>query len=1300
MSYPVVYIGLLLACALAALSGFQQLSGAQKRKLEYDAWAGLLPDLTWSYLVYSAGRSGVPKPPIKMGRLSNSGCGAEGCQQRKQNMKLMLSDQTKVTRTAASHTATALLLLLFWYNPSNGHCQGDKLLLDPFRKSFGHAKQWFKFMLFTIDSEVERVLEAADSESAAEMPVSQSSHIAKDNEEFSEPTIIARSTTGEPPSHSEATSLEDPVSAPECTPKKQKRSKKKGKTNPPEQTESTSIPLVPLYDRTTNTLGECARLLRSRCPACFGGKTFGRALEDGLDIHVAVDANFAHQHLRSCGDCEVDKASKHIDKVRKKPAKPRHPKLPDEAVDNCEQSHQAGNGTNVKTSMEHFNDGGLAALVCRHDIPLFFANVDTPGEQQKYAVALLGQLFSMIPRDTTVGVLYDVGCVMDRSLQLYNILPHDINTRIVWATSAMHAYAHQWSCQLVYNPRFITGFGLTDGEGVERLWLRLRKLIGICRGSLRGKRIWLIDRQASAIAEELKIDLGAWIRWWLGTKLEEHLQEARKGLEKCELKICDLREQWRLQREAQLSLRAHAPARLKKELNAILRLQMDNVEIVEEGYEKMRDHVEALYASLNVQDIFPELKNFKLKFVQQLLLLRDLKINIRKRAIGNMFEWDRLNQATGGRHQALGTKMHQHIWHTISKRTPALATAVQQFNRYCAELAAMHQPEWNIPLPVPLPAKLGDLRHDPGLLEDVWISPSNTEVPLWLSDCSVRDGIRGMLQEDRCLVERRHLGIEADNLCRYFGRELRALDSTIVSPGNILLRHVLLQRQETHLYLQTHWATPLATQPRFASHVTSSPLGSAPPFGLVWIAPSTPENFNQSTGLMSATGGNEDGGEDGEEDGEEDEAAFPDHDAGDALILDYVLDGNSDPCSPADEPTTGTQSSWAPVDQLSSDTTLLQDLQSQIVCNTPVPPFGISHVVYHRNTNRVAFQLGEAELRRLSSDAWLNDECINGIGPSFLQSSPFRSYFALFSSHDGDRRENFLKKCAQIQRQFTALSTSADVEGFFGLIGAVNNEDKNVHFLHCTPAAQGYFLDRLNVTNDAVIGQLRAHILHHKSLAYARRIPALAPLVPLPARSPQAPTIHGPSTTQPAAMSISTHAPIKHSSSAPLSNASTTSSSVKPEPCDGNNIPRASTKAQDEMTVLRAIAHSKLAAWFQPVGVTIGRTIKWSTMPATLVDAGVTVVDWGYSVPFFGEGRGGTKKSGGICDIGVDAMQDLIASFDGYNPPRLVSKKPAESYREFRAGSVKAFWAELEYVTLGGLTTTLFIVKQLTHFWF
>lgn len=33
-----------------------------------------------------------------------------------------------------------------------------------------------------------------------------------------------------------------------------------------------------------------------------------------------------------------------------------------------------------------------------------------------------------------------------------------------------HSYAHESSCQYVYNPRNKEGMGLTDGENIERLW--------------------------------------------------------------------------------------------------------------------------------------------------------------------------------------------------------------------------------------------------------------------------------------------------------------------------------------------------------------------------------------------------------------------------------------------------------------------------------------------------------------------------------------------------------------------------------------------------------------------------------------------------------------------------------------------------------------------------------------------------------------------------------------------------------------------------------------------------------------
>lgn len=99
-------------------------------------------------------------------------------------------------------------------------------------------------------------------------------------------------------------------------------------------------------------------------------------------------------------------------------------------------------------------------------------------------------------------------------------------------------------------------------------------------------------------------------------------------------------------------------------------------------------------------------------------------------------------------------------------------------------MAELHDAEWGIPLPEPLPLKLDALRSGSLLMEDVWITCSPGAIPPWLEDPNIRAGIRAMLQLDHCIEERWRLGIEADNLCRWFGRELRATETAVVLPAS------------------------------------------------------------------------------------------------------------------------------------------------------------------------------------------------------------------------------------------------------------------------------------------------------------------------------------------------------------------------------------------------------------------------------------------------------------------------------------------------------------------------------------
>ncbi|KAF9487480.1 hypothetical protein BDN71DRAFT_1513936 [Pleurotus eryngii] len=484
---------------------------------------------------------------------------------------------------------------------------GDEVK-KPFRQSLRYAMQWHDTLRLLVDKRVQAAVNAMVHEA-------QKSAIS---------TAVEPHDTSSPPDISSG--LPNTVLA------------NHGINHPP------SLPIA-----------RCARKLQSQCPACFGGDKFGVPFSEGGDFHIAVDGNFHHRHRHSAGDSarfhkpeyflskeEVDRVGVHIHKARKGKPKEIRPVVPNEAIDQCKQSHDAANDNKAKSNVEQFDDHGISALVCRHGAPLFTTNIDTPGEQQKLRLELING---------------------------YDILPPDITARLEFAMSAMHMYAHQWSCQLVYNPRLREGVRLTDGEGLERLWSRLRKLIGITCTSGRSRRIWLVDRQLNSIGSSHCEDLGDWL-----TRRYAFAQK-ESGLNKTVVRntgftVKELQHEWALQREAQLSVQAHAPMRLKQELDSILNLQseLDSLDMTIEATkkalskgttplasrllpeltltgEKLRTQANQIYDTLNVQNHFPELKQCSLEFVCILLILRDLKINIRKCVIGSFFEWDKLDQA-------------------------------------------------------------------------------------------------------------------------------------------------------------------------------------------------------------------------------------------------------------------------------------------------------------------------------------------------------------------------------------------------------------------------------------------------------------------------------------------------------------------------------------------------------------------------------------------------------------------------------------------------------------------------------
>lgn len=155
-------------------------------------------------------------------------------------------------------------------------------------------------------------------------------------------------------------------------------------------------------------------------------------------------------------------------------------RVPTSVLNGCNDSFKSADEKREKASTRFFSDTGLMALLCRHDRVLWLVNMTHAGERQHYALALLKRLFENIPTSMTVGVLYDIGCQLHRSCLKWGFLQEHLH-RIVFAISVFHAFGHQWPCQIIYHPRKCEGFGLTDGEGCERFWSAIKKLIPTLR---------------------------------------------------------------------------------------------------------------------------------------------------------------------------------------------------------------------------------------------------------------------------------------------------------------------------------------------------------------------------------------------------------------------------------------------------------------------------------------------------------------------------------------------------------------------------------------------------------------------------------------------------------------------------------------------------------------------------------------------------------------------------------------------------------------------------------------------------
>ncbi|KIJ64157.1 hypothetical protein HYDPIDRAFT_91448 [Hydnomerulius pinastri MD-312] len=286
------------------------------------------------------------------------------------------------------------------------------------------------------------------------------------------------------------------------------------------------------------------------------------------------------------------------------------------------------------------------------------------GEKQHYTLALIEKLMENIPHDMNVGLLYDIGCQLERSWRKWGFFEDTILSRFEFAISVFHTYGHQWPCQIIYHPRKRQGFGLSDGEGCERLWSALKPLIAPLWVSGFHQQIFVLNMQVRHLDSKSTTSLGNWLMWrWTDCQTQRELHAL--GVSEDEL-----RAEWRSQVRHQtkpsprqlskkgkqeitkilemkdlLTARAEAVATLKLQLmtNRIVDLATFNMEITEARarHDKVKETLRRHRVALGV-DAQADLNKLKSnKYLRLRMNALTLKTRLRQRK----FELERIERS-------------------------------------------------------------------------------------------------------------------------------------------------------------------------------------------------------------------------------------------------------------------------------------------------------------------------------------------------------------------------------------------------------------------------------------------------------------------------------------------------------------------------------------------------------------------------------------------------------------------------------------------------------------------------------
>ncbi|XP_023192885.1 uncharacterized protein LOC111609322 isoform X1 [Xiphophorus maculatus] len=252
------------------------------------------------------------------------------------------------------------------------------------------------------------------------------------------------------------------------------------------------------------------------CPACI--KTDGTVI-------VALDANFGLVRKKSSGSSITEPLQGNRMFVRDEDVEEYVGSNPDncQPTENCSK-FKAGNALRSQNQQKKLDITAVFGASCRHEVPLILLNM-THGERLAYPKYVITELMKKYKeKNINLHVIYDIACVLSRHFRKTG---EGIPKGLSLAVPAFHVYGHKLQCQIMYSTRRVPGFGLTDGECMERLWSFLRRFSRVTKEMTPSHRLDLLTDALLYYGRRKSADLDVQLfqRWDKAEKIASIAEE-------------------------------------------------------------------------------------------------------------------------------------------------------------------------------------------------------------------------------------------------------------------------------------------------------------------------------------------------------------------------------------------------------------------------------------------------------------------------------------------------------------------------------------------------------------------------------------------------------------------------------------------------------------------------------------------------------------------------------------------------------------------------------------------------------